>query len=140
MIILTSLVLLLGFIYNFNKKAKIKIKPRPVYKGIIITFSLIVISTVLIFTKSLKLLILGLTASLFVYSFIFYQGINKDSVVVSIGPLLKKVSFDEILKINIKDMSNGDLTLDINAHGTHYRQVYREEDLETIKNILSKKL
>lgn len=84
------------------------------------------------------LLFLAISSAMVVYSIIFFQGINKEFVLVFLGtsPLLKFVKKEDLKEISMEEIQGkNEIILKIKAFGDPYTQVYDKDIKDEINNL-----
>ena len=141
---LAAIFLLILIVYNLRIASFriYKVKPKLYIFIIGILFSLTFFYLWLNYAKDLQGFILGLLAIGLFFTFTLGQGLREDGFVVFLGtsPILKLVSFDDIDSMDLFDGKNSDLILEIKAHSTTYKHIYKISDRYKLVNFLSKNL
>lgn len=141
--ILILILFLIIFFYNLSLKKKTicNVKKQSVSLVISGAYTLIALfMTYKLYNRPIGY-VLVLSSVLLIYSFIFFQGIGRDGVLVALGStsllkFIKKEAIEEITMEEIKDKD--EIKVEIQAHGTTYRQVYDADKKEKIKECINK--
>lgn len=126
---------LAGFGYNYwlKRKMTIFIKQRPLVQWILIAYAVLAFYMAYQWGSTIQDYILAGSSVLLLYSLAFFQGINKDSVLVFLGTtsLLKRIKVNEMDHILLEEVS-GKTTyrLKIVAFGEEFTQLYQRYHLE----------
>ena len=99
MTILFCFLFLAIFLHNYNLKSKtnFNIKKQPLYIVILIGYTLLALYMTYRLNNNASGYALAISSAMVVYSIIFFQGINKEFVLVFLGtsPLLKLVKKED---------------------------------------------
>lgn len=136
--ILILILFLTVFLYNLSLKKKMicNVKKKSVSLAISGAYILIALFMTYKLYNRPTGYALVLSSVLLIYSFIFFQGIGRDGVLVALGStsLLKLVKKEDIEEITMEEIKDKDeIKVVIQAHGTTYRQVYRLDQKEKIR-------
>ena len=126
---------LAGFGYNYWLKSKmtIFIKQRPLVQWILIAYAVLAFYMAYQWGSTIQDYVLAGSSVLLLYSLAFFQGINKDSVLVFLGTtsLLKRIKASEMDHILLEEVSDKTTyRLKIVAFGEEFTQFYQRDHLE----------
>ena len=128
------------FLHNYNLKSKtnFNIKKQPLYIVILIGYTLLALYMTYRLNNNASGYALAISSAMVVYSIIFFQGINKEFVLVFLGtsPLLKLVKKEDLKKISMEEIQDkNEIILKIKAFGDLYTQIYDMDKKDEIKNL-----
>lgn len=140
MTILFCFLFLAIFLHNYNLKSKtnFNIKKQPLYIVILIGYTLLALYMTYRLNNNASGYALAISSAMAVYSIIFFQGINKEFVLVFLGtsPLLKLVKKEDLKKISMEEIQDkNEIILKIKAFGDLYTQIYDMDKKDEIKNL-----
>ncbi len=140
MTILFCFLFLAIFLHNYNLKSKtnFNIKKQPLYIVILIGYTLLALYMTYRLNNNASGYALAISSAMVVYSIIFFQGINKEFVLVFLGtsPLLKLVKKEDLKKISMEEIQDkNEIILKIKAFGDLYTQIYDMDKKDEIKNL-----
>ena len=126
---------LAGFGYNYWLKSKmtIFIKQRPLVQWILIAYAVLAFYMAYQWGSTIQDYVLAGSSVLLLYSLTFFQGINKNSVLVFLGTtsLLKRIKAGEMDHILLEEVSDKTTyRLKIVAFGEEFTQFYQRDHLE----------
>lgn len=140
MTILFCFLFLAIFLHNYNLKSKtnFNIKKQPLYIVILIGYTLLALYMTYRLNNNASGYALAISSAMVVYSIIFFQGINKEFVLVFLGtsPLLKLIKKEDLKKISMEEIQDkNEIILKIKAFGDLYTQIYDMDKKDEIKNL-----
>lgn len=124
--------------YNLNSKTNFNIKKQPLYIFILIGYTLLALYMTYRLNNKVSGYALAISSAMVVYSIIFFQGINKEFVLVFLGttPLLKLVKKEDLKEISMEEIQDkNEIILKIKAFGDLYTQIYDMDKKDEIKNL-----
>lgn len=139
--VLVLLMFIVPSFYNFivQRNNKIRVKKNSDLGLILAIFAAVTSIFWYRLDRTLMGFLILLSAILLAYTIGFLPGIGKDGISVFMGatPILKFISFDQIIDVRLAENYN-DIKLSINAFGNTYKQVYEMKDRDEIIKILDK--
>lgn len=140
MTLLFCVLFLAIFLHNYNLKSKItyNVKKKPLHIAIVIIYTFLALYMTYRLNNKASGYALAIRSAMVVCSIIFFQGINKEFVLVFLGttPLLKLVKKEDLKEISMEEIQDkNEIILKIKAFGGLYTQVYDKGRKDEIINL-----
>ena len=129
------------FFYNYrlNRKIIYKIEKNKIVLLVIVFYSIVAFYMTYRLDNSILGYLISISSIMLIYSLEFFQGINKEAIVVNLGntPILKLMKLVEIKSVDIKKSNNDKcFKLEIQVFSTKFIQTYKINYKDSIVDII----